>query len=166
MTLSPGRLRATTRVLAMSKEAGFRHAFSLRGRLAIGLTDFRQEARRPGRRGCAIPPNGEPLRWQVPHGAGRRLGTVGVAGDLGLLLVQEFAERSDRQHPVKKAIWPRRMLEVPRESLARRAAPELTSESRGSSAFAHQPRETLAAVADQTRHKHELPAMRRPYPRS
>jgi hypothetical protein len=103
----------------------------------------------------------------LPHRRGRRrLSAVGGSGEVGFLLGQELAEGSDRQHPVQKAIWPRRMLEVPAESLAGGAAPELASESWGSSAFAHEPPESLTAVAGQTNHEDALPTAGCPYPRA
>jgi hypothetical protein len=58
------------------------------------------------------------------------------------------------------------MLEVSPEPFAGRTAPELTSKSRGSSAFADEPPESLAAVTGQTSHEDDLPTAGRPYPRA
>jgi hypothetical protein len=82
----------------------------------------------------------------------KEIGGVGVAGDLGLLLAQEFTERPYRQHPVQDAVPPRRMLEVPSEPLAGCTAPKLTGKLRRGSAFAHEPHEAVPAVAYQSSH--------------
>jgi len=96
--------------------------------------------------------------------AARRLGAVGIPGDLGFLLAQELTKGRDGQHPIQKAVRPGRMLEVPPEPLADGASPELTSETRRSSAFAYEPPEKLAAVADQISHEDEIPAAKPLYP--
>jgi hypothetical protein len=79
-------------------------------------------------------------------------------------LAQEFAEGSDRQQPVQQAVRPGRMLQVP-EPFTGRTAPELTSKRRGSSAFAHEPHEALAAVAHQISHEDDIPGQPPSYPR-